>query len=325
MGRLTARDDQQFTNAFLELYVHETAVRLGAAIEVHPAMSESTRNPDFRFAFDSRPILVEAKAIHKSRAARADEARLNSLLDRIDEADFGSFGLALTVVSQGPDVVASKRLVCAIGAWLAALDHDHLLAEYSRRSTVVLDDSWPELTFNEKEWFLRFRPWPLASEEDYGSIVLISLERSAAIDDVSPIQKRVREKSHVYGKIDKPYVIALDTGPVLGETFAMNAALFGRPAVQISTVTGETTDVRLPDGLLIRTDGPRNTQVSGFLVSKGIRPWNVETTIPELWLNPFADHPLTCRPAHVRIFEVDNDGRFVVTEPTVSLSEFFES
>jgi hypothetical protein len=45
--------------------------------------------------------------------------------------------------------------------------------------------------------------------------------------------------------------------------------------------------------------------------------------VPELWLNPWAQAPFSLRLPWARTFSVDDDGRFVVDEPTVNPRDLF--
>jgi hypothetical protein len=43
----------------------------------------------------------------------------------------------------------------------------------------------------------------------------------------------------------------------------------------------------------VRGDGPQNKRTSAILTALQLHPWNAPKVTPKLWLNPWADYPLT--------------------------------
>jgi hypothetical protein len=74
----------------------------------------------------------------------------------------------------------------------------------------------------------------------------------AAIDDVTPLRRKLEKKADHYGELDRPYAItALYAGDFADEEDIANA-LLGTAAIQFETVTMRSHGVRLPDGQIGR-------------------------------------------------------------------------
>lgn len=83
-----SRDNNQHLAALLELLLHETLLRLGCVIEVHPTLARSSRHPDFLVTEpDGSQFYLEAKvAVYESAQEAAARARKNEVYAALDRA-----------------------------------------------------------------------------------------------------------------------------------------------------------------------------------------------------------------------------------------------
>ena len=79
--RFRSRDDEQFRSAFLELYLHESLIRAGYAVTIHPTVEGTTAHPDFLVGRDGERLYIEAIAPGSSPAAKAAAERRAVLFD----------------------------------------------------------------------------------------------------------------------------------------------------------------------------------------------------------------------------------------------------
>jgi hypothetical protein len=81
--RFRSRDDDQFRSAFLELYLHESLVRAGYTVTIHPAIPGTSRRPDFLGVRADERLYVEAIAPGTAPDARAAASRRGVLYDSV--------------------------------------------------------------------------------------------------------------------------------------------------------------------------------------------------------------------------------------------------
>jgi hypothetical protein len=69
--RFRSRDDEQFRSAFLELYLHESLIRAGYTVTIHPEVQGTSRRPDFLAERDDLRFFMEAIAPGSTPAEKA--------------------------------------------------------------------------------------------------------------------------------------------------------------------------------------------------------------------------------------------------------------
>jgi hypothetical protein len=110
------------------------------------------------------------------------------------------------------------------------------------------------------------------------------------------IRESIQNRAGLYGKIDLPYVIAVNVIDELGvDDIDIGNALLGEE--QLKVVFREKKMIRrspgrVPNGLWHGPRGPRNRRVSAALIAINLSPWNFAEALPMLWHNPWAAYPL---------------------------------
>src|SRR5271169_401178 len=74
--RLQSKDDAEFESAFWELYLHEAYRRSGYRLTIHPAVSGTTRHPDFLVEDDGTRFYLEAVRACASASNTGENKRL---------------------------------------------------------------------------------------------------------------------------------------------------------------------------------------------------------------------------------------------------------
>ena len=122
--RIRSRDDEQFRSAFLELYLHESLVRGGYIVTIHPAVKGTRRRPDFLAERDDVRFFVEAITPGSTPAEKAAAQRRAVLFDTVNRLGDPNFLLWLDALENGASPPASARLRKDLRRWLAELDPD---------------------------------------------------------------------------------------------------------------------------------------------------------------------------------------------------------
>ena len=295
-GRLQSGTELGFRSAFFELYCREALHRAGWELEHHPFLKHTSRHPDLRASRRDITAYVEVTTTSKPRLDEASAARLNTVIDTInDRMPIDHFMLGVEVLNVGSATPATGPLCDKLQAWLSSLDADQLIASGSPSADFGIES----VEWAQGGWHLIFEAYPLpADRRGPGGRIIGTLRPAEAhiIDDVTPLRKRLTAKTKAYGKLDAPYVIAIDTVGEFTEDRDFVSALYGTPAIRYYQNAGRDAPppvgIRLFDGLWGRRDGWHQTHVSAVLASTRIVPWTVGSTAPTLWHHPGADLPI---------------------------------
>jgi hypothetical protein len=110
-GRLQSGAAAGFRSAFSELHCHEALRRAGWDLEHHPSLEHTSRHPDLRASRDSVTAFVEVMTTSRPRLDEASEARLNMVLDLInDRMEIDSFMPGADMLRVGSDAPATGPL-----------------------------------------------------------------------------------------------------------------------------------------------------------------------------------------------------------------------
>ena len=231
-GRLRSGAEVDFRSAFFELYCHEALRRAGWGLEHHPRLAHTSRRPDLRTSRDGITAYVEVTTTSTPRLDEASQARLNTVIDMInDRMDIDQFMLGVEVLNVGNAAPATEPLCARLQEWLASLNADQLIALGSRDA----DDGIESLEWAQGGWRLVFEAYPLLPDRRGPGGRIIGTTRPAEahiIDDVAPLRKRLTAKAKAYGKLDAPFVITIDAVGEFTENRDFISALYGTPAVR---------------------------------------------------------------------------------------------
>lgn len=146
--RFRPRDDDQFRSAFLELYLHESLLRAGYAVTIHPTVDGLTSRPDFLAERGDERIYIEAIAPGANPAAKAAAARRAVLFDTVNQLDDPNFMLWLDTLEEGSSPPPAARLRGDLRWWLSELDPD---APWDM-------ESGPSYQWEHDGWSVTFKP-----------------------------------------------------------------------------------------------------------------------------------------------------------------------
>ena len=289
-NRIRSRDDEQFRSAFLELYLHESLLRAGYAVTIHPEVQGTSRRPDFLAERDDLRFYVEAIAPGSAPAEKAAAQRRAVLLDTVNRLGDPNFILWLDQLIEGASPRASARLRKDLRRWLSGLDPD---APWDA-------DAAPTHRWQHDGWVVAFRAVPKKPEArgtapDDRAIGIYGHTGVDFIDDAPAILKALATKHHEYGDLGAPFIIAVGTYIHDRDRWHSANAMYGHVAVEIgegpdgSMVTRE---VRRPDGYFGTPPEWTNTHVSGVLLVNQLMPYYVQRAEVTLWRHPNPVHEL---------------------------------
>jgi len=288
--RFRCRDDEQFRSAFLELYLHESLVRAGYTVTIHPEVQGTSRRPDFLAEHDEQRFFVEAIAPGSTPAKKATAQRRAVLFDTVNRLGDPNFMLWLDELKEGPSPPASARLRSNLQRWLAELDPD---ASWEA-------DAAPTHRWEHDGWTVRFRAIPKKVEArgaklNDRAIGVFGHAGVGFIDDAPAIRKALATKHHEYGDLGAPFIIAVGTYIHDRDRWHSGNAMYGHVAVQIGEAPDGsmvTREVRHPDGYFGTPPEWTNRNVSGVLLVNQLMPYHVQRAETTLWRHPNPAHKL---------------------------------
>jgi hypothetical protein len=302
--------------AWWELYLHELFLRLGYEREIHPALPDSNKRPDFKLTRDGSSLYLEAAAVFAGIKAGAggSGSAPDWMLAAIETVESPDFFVRLIEVGGEGQQLRRTEISDPIQYWLDGCDPDQAAETFEENATL------PELAFERRGWSIALQAWPVKAEArgrpDHRVLGTTPVQAGWA-DDIDQLQGKLKAKAGRYGSPEIPMVTAvLCISPTM-ERLDIEQALFGREAVIVSADEDPPVGrlVRQRNGFWVRKDGPQNQRVSAVLTAVNLQPWTVGRTKPTVWQNPWATHelrdewPFPCSTAteNGEVIHVDSD------------------
>lgn len=278
--------------AWWELYLHELFLRLGYEITIHPAIEGTERKPDFGLRRGGSDLLVEASVLFSGLSGSEERtgAAPGWMLAAFEGIENPNFFVSIhEITARGDEQMKRAEIASPTEQWLAGLDPDQVASEYEE------EGQFPALRIECRGWEVELEAWPVKPEargrpghrvRGAGPVM------TGWVDDIGQLESKLKVKAARYGRPEIPYVIAVLSLSGFMERIDIAQALFGREAIVVSGSGDVGRLVRQRNGFWFRGSGPINTRVSAVLMGVGLQPWSLTRTAPELWINPWAEHPL---------------------------------
>ncbi|WP_139196331.1 MULTISPECIES: hypothetical protein [unclassified Curtobacterium] len=264
-GRLR-KDDAQARSAFLELYLHETLLRSGFTVTIHPDLPDSDRHVDFLAVQGEERFYLEA--VMPGGPDTAESNRQSRFLDAVNLLDDDRFFLSLLQLEVGPTAVSARGIRKDLKRWLDTLDPD----------AVKTSGGWPTFSWSEHGWSAEFGAVPKSVGRRHSSrgqaIGVYAHYEAEFIDNPSVIRRGALSKVRRYGALDAPLVIAVGVyihDPDLGDTIA---AMYGSQVWGLAGA-GNPQAMRMTDGFFGSKHDPRHVTTSAVLVVNQLQPYHV--------------------------------------------------
>jgi hypothetical protein len=293
-SRFRSADDRQHLAAFFELYCHALLRHQRFGVKLHRTVSaDSSTAPDFFAQRDGKPMFyMESTLSARSDAESAAQARLDHVYDIVSRLKSPSFSVGVQIRKFPSHAPSASRIRSFLKGRLAKLDPDEITEMIATRGW----DSVPHWRWSENGWEVVFYPIPKAKEHRGNSddrLLGAFLQTFEKLQPGGSLPRALKSKATHYGSLDIPYVIAVNVTDLFINELEIVDALFGEERITLDMRTRETSSERLPDGLWVGPDGPRNQRVSAILVTRNLDPWSIAGKDPVLWHNPWARHPLS--------------------------------
>jgi hypothetical protein len=288
VARLRSDIDDHHQSAFFELFLHHFLRARGCKIiEIEPKLEHTDKSPDYlvETSAGERFYLEAVLASGRSNQETAAYARLNTGLAAIDNVPSPDNFLSLTTEGLPAAPLSLKKLKRGVQSWIAGLP-----AGAAAKDAAAFK-------YEEHGCSIELRALPRNKPEEGGRAVGM---RNFPITQITPhqeIRPGLKKKASRYGKLDVPYVVAINCLSMYHREEGVVDALLGEPYVQLTRMADGTLKEehrRRPDGIWYGPpDGqPQNTRLSAVLAFFRIDAWNFVTKTGLLVANPWAAMPI---------------------------------
>ena len=218
-AELKARFQSEFSSAFYELFIHELLLKIGCGVTVHPvASSRSSTRPDFLARFPcGADVFVEAVLSKgESNEERNRHAQLNTLYDEINKIKSPNFFLTILSAKNPQGMQPSGRKIRSfLNERLKGLNPDEI-SEAVRKCGAKGAPTW---IFSDGSFELEVSPIPKPPESrGKPGHRLIGIEPGGGHwgGSAAALRGSITAKAKQHGRLNKPYVIAVNSLSVWG-------------------------------------------------------------------------------------------------------------
>ena len=318
--RFQSDDDTEHLGAFLELYVHEVGLRMGAEVDIDVGNDEADeRRPDFLLRWGDLEVYVEATAVEGDDVhTKQHKLNLDKVHDAINDVIAPRFFVNVSVLRSMPSTPPLRRLTGNVQRWLDGLDPDvvranaHRYPDYPHKTVVELGG-----------WVIQLEAF--ATEDDghdfpHHRVIGARFDGVGSIDDLAPLRRKFKKKATHYGQLGKPFVLVVLPAGTFVDDRDIEYALLGPIGYHYDLQQQRTVGERQRNGAWMRNHGPVNTRLSGVLTIAGLSPGAVCSVEPTYWPNPWAEHPMP-HPGPWRRIEAAPTGQAVEHDRTRAIAD----
>jgi|SRR5690348_3839753 len=287
-----------FHAAFWELFLHAYFSANGFTVQLHPAVSGSSKRPDFFVKKGDCEFLLEATVTRDESVEDEGQRRVRNLLyDAINTIESPNFFLTLEEFSIAPGKQpAARGLKAFLRRELPKHDPDVVTSNLDPVA------GGPVLEYRDGRLSVRISLMPRSPKArgnpEIRPIGIYPVQTHWGSGDEA-LRESVNAKATRYGKLDRPFVVGVNYIGAWGvDSHAVLNALFGTE--QLTATLGQPTPTlsRKRDGVFVGPAGPWNTRVAGVIVGSNLFPWSLPSASFDLYHHPWAAKPLgNCLPA----------------------------
>jgi hypothetical protein len=298
-GRFRAKLEKQHYGAFFELYCHEFLRQQGFLVLPEYVVDESVGRPIDFLVQSPETFYLEATVAMESDTSAKGQKTLEELRYTLNKLDDPNFRLGLEVKQESDQALPYVQIREDLHDWLLTLNPDEILMKEQIQRSYNL----PYCYLKRDGWNIVFiaHPKPVEQRGRIGETVIYENTTAWRAKPQNSLYKSLEGKEDKYGKLQYPYVIAVDILAIDSLGCDIGEVLFGKEVILLDRESKEAKLTRspfLPDrpsqenGLWVSRSGPRNQRVSAVLLVDELMPWSAARKTPVLWHNPWADKPL---------------------------------
>ena len=297
--RFCSREDKHHLAALTELYIYHLLLDNGHdRIHPHPTLPYTSAHPEFLVLKDEKPaFIIEVVVVFGPPKANRIEKFENSIFDAMNQIDSRDFLVSIELASVDPEHPPSiGKIKRNIEQKLSELSYNEVCR------SIEEDGKFPEWTYKEQGWTLKFTAFPVKEEARHyrtkGSRIVGAIQYPVkAVTLVETIKRTVLRKLKKYGDPGIPFIVAANviSDGMFCDNYTIMSALFGHETLQVTTYADgshTTRPGRTMDGIIVHPrQGIKYTRMSGLMIIPELTGSTLEISKPVLWHHPKAKYP----------------------------------
>lgn len=298
---LRSRFKKTFSSAFFELFIHELFQKQGFDLQPHPTISGTSKKPDFLASGKGVRFYLEAKEVtDKTKAELALERKTNLFYDILNTTTSPNFFFDIDeLLFKTKEQPSGKKVVKFIESQLPKYNPD----EISRKLEKYGIEANEPIYYEDEKVKLVVYLIPKSPEfRGQANIRPIGMYDThtfwGGVED--SIKRGIEKKAKKYGRLDKPYLICLNSTSDKGtQDFDVMNSLFGSLKISYSTKSGIKDEKwgRALDGIFFGPNGPNFTRISAIFITQ-VNSSNFH--VSDYW---FIKHPFALKELDMNHFD----------------------
>ena len=275
-ARLRAKD--HFRTAEFELLLHNFLIRCGMEVHVHPELENgSARRPDFLVrCSDGQGLYLEAITLDPYDPARLRDPSLRLLMQGLQDARDENFSVLVQATGQATSTPSASKFVRQVQQWLSGLS-----------------PASPAMDSISKEWQMSGLSMTVTAlptgpgRQPPDRSLLAGFYCQAVMDDAAEtLRGKLQMKASRYGKLELPFVVALNCQNPFLRSFDTLVALFGE---DVSSPSYRLDMSSKGNGLW---SAGQYSRLSAAWIFSNFKTVGFINSSRNLHLNPSAAHPV---------------------------------
>ncbi|MDI9239454.1 hypothetical protein QLQ15_11120 [Lysobacter sp. LF1] len=290
VSRFRSGDDAAYKSAEFELILHATLRRRGYELEPHPTLPNgSSARPDFLVTTpDGSKFYLEAINPSETNEDMSGDKLTEQTLDVLSTHAHRNFLVGVKTRGHPKTQPSRKKFLQCVLRWLDGLDPDAVDKDVKEHGF----GDQPTMTWRHEELEIEVSAIPIRPERRGKSERLLGIHSGGAgwISPKTPVRDAIRFKGTKYGRLDQPFVIAVNHDGYGLRRDDEVEALFGDEVIvfQVNAPNDDGQLRRKPNGAWVGANGPEFTRVSGAWIFDRLSPYTLTEQTGTLYFNPFA-------------------------------------
>jgi hypothetical protein len=292
-SRLRNDDYAQHIGAWWELYTYRLFHRLDYRVAIHPTLENTSRQPDFLVTRGHDSMYVECVVFLSSllpvRGGGSGER--SWIFKATNQVSDPNFMVDIEIRRSAARRPKAREIVEPLENWLSSLDPDEVIHQIAAGMAV------PQLVLTAGDRVIDYGAWPVEPEHrgEKGRLIgMYPMTGGFTGGEMVHYYDIVSRKGGRYGQPDKPLVVAVLNTSGFFDQNEVAEALFGSEVFEYTPGQNALVKtVRRRDGYWRQGPPRRGARVSAILDGENVYPWRVSDHLPKLWINPWAEKPVT--------------------------------
>jgi hypothetical protein len=290
INRLRSPNPKQFNSAIFEVVLFATFSALECNIEIHPTIPNDTgKKPDFRITTpDGEKFYVEAIVVSDEPEQLIGKNKKKEVVyDTINKMETENFFLYIDERGTPNSSPKGNKLKAELENWLNGLDPEAVATIYQDTGDL------PKFKWEHDGWNITFKPIPIKKERrNKGQRVIgATMPEVRQISIWQSIRDAVKNKGRRYGKLDHPFLVAVNSTGMFVDKIDEVQALYGQEEfiINVADPGKEPRMSRKPNGAWLGPHGPQYKRVSGCWIFNDYNIWNLSNKTSKIYHHPCAN------------------------------------